>query len=50
MNGQLIQKVAELDDVWMSGIKLVSMSAEEEIERKNQFIACPVWVFWHNYG
>jgi hypothetical protein len=26
------------------------MSAEEEIERKNQFIACPVWVFWHNYG
>jgi len=29
MNGQLIQEVAELDDVWMSGIKLVAMSAEE---------------------
>jgi hypothetical protein len=29
MNGQLIQEVAELDDFWMSCIKLVSMSAEE---------------------
>jgi hypothetical protein len=29
MNGQLIQEVAELDDVWMSCIKLVSTSAEE---------------------
>src|SRR5215475_4079533 len=29
MNGQLIQEVAELDNVWMSCIKLVSTSAEE---------------------